>query len=321
MSELDESRILVKIAQMYYEDEMNQSEISRKLGVHRTTVSRLLKQAREDGIVQIKINSDQNQFIKLERKLEVNFGLKEARVVRSSSGEKEEIIKQRLGQAGAGVLNRIIKNDITVGFAWGTTLAALANQLLDYDCKSASAIITPLVGAPGDMKNEYHVNTIVSKVATAFNAKSRQLCVPAITSAKDTKEAIIKDANIKQILELWNKLDIAVVGIGAPIKSSNMVWTGYFDNQEIECLTQKDAVGDIASRFYDINGEVIDSFLSERTIAIELEKLRDLDYSIGIASSIEKVPSILGALRGGFINVLITDEITARQILEKDNED
>jgi DNA-binding transcriptional regulator LsrR (DeoR family) len=317
MSKDNESRILTKVARMYYIDEMNQSQIAKKLGVHRTTISRMLKKAREEEIVKIEIENDYNEYIELERKLEENFNLKEVCVVPSSSKQTEEVKKRNLGLAGVDLLKRIIKDGNIMGFAWGTTLAALAEELLAHkeECKSADLTIIPLVGGPGDMNNKYDVNTIISKVATTFNATERHLYVPAITSEKSTKEALIKDANIREVLEFWDKVDIAVVGIGTPIKSSNMIWTGYFGNEDIEYLTEKNAVGDICSRYYDIDGNIIDSYISDRTIAIELEKLQDINYSIAVAESVDKVPSILGALRGGFINVLITNEITARKLI------
>lgn len=314
MSKWEETRLLAKIAQMYYIENLTQTEISKKLGIYRTTISRLLKRAREKGIVEIVIKSDFGECLELEKLLESKFSLKEAVVIPSTDEQNEIILKQMLGKAGAEYLKRIVKDGDVVGFAWGTTMAAVANAL--SDCNSISANIIPLVGGPGNIESEYHVNTIVSKVASAFKAKGHYLYAPAITAEKETKKAIMNDNNLKSILELWNKVNIAVVGIGAPIKSSNLIWSGYFGNEDIEFLKKVNAVGDICSRFYDINGNIINSDLNDRTIAIDLEKLRNIEYSIGVAESLEKVPSILGALNGRFINVLITTERTAKLLIE-----
>lgn len=314
MGKWDETRILAKIAQMYYIDNLTQSQISERLGIYRTTISRLIKKAREEGIVSISIKCDDSDCFAMEKLIESTFNLKETIIVPSRNYTDEQISKKMMGNAGAEYLKRIAKDGDVIGFAWGTTMAALANEL--NDCNHITANIIPLVGGSGNAAGEYHVNTIVSKVSLAFGAKGHFLYAPAVTAEKETKKAIMADNNFKSILELWDKVDIAVVGIGAPIKSSNLIWTGYFGNDDIELLKQVKAVGEICSRFYDINGNIIKSDLDDRIISIELEKLRNVKYCIGIAESSEKVPSILGALKGGLINVLITTENTARLLLD-----
>jgi DNA-binding transcriptional regulator LsrR (DeoR family) len=318
----EEKRLIAKIATMYYIDDLSQSEIAEKVKIHRTTISRLLKRAREEGIVNISINDEYNECLQLEKRLEEVFNLKEACVIPSLSGQSEAVIKKRLGAVAAELLLRIINKNDVVGFAWGTTMAAVAESLLEKDVKRESVTVIPLVGGPENLKSEYHVNTIVSKVATGLKAKSLYLYAPAITANKKIKDTIIQDDSIKKIVELWDKVNIAVVGIGAPLSSSNMIWSAYFrgntGNDDREILEKEGAVGEVCSRFYDINGRIIKSVLDDRTISIDLERMRHIPYSIGVAESVEKVPSIYGALKGGFINILITSEVTARRLLEFD---
>ncbi|GMG95430.1 sugar-binding transcriptional regulator [Tepidimicrobium xylanilyticum] len=313
MKSWDDERLLVKVAQMYYYNNMSQSEISKRLGIYRTTISRMLKKARESGIVTIHINSKFNYCYELEDKLESEFNLKECIVVPENTVEGESG-KRLAAKAGADFLKRIVKDGDNVGFAWGSTIAYLSDEL--KNCRPTSINVVPLVGGPGNIVSDYHVNTIISKVAKAFNCKAHYLYAPAITEKKETKEAIISDSNFRSILKLWDKVNIAVVGIGSPAKSSNMIWMGFFENEDFTYLEKENVVGDICSRFYDINGKLIESDINDRTIAIELEKLRDMEYSIGIAESLGKVPAILGALRGRYINTLITTEGTAKLLLD-----
>lgn len=318
MSDREETKLLCRIASMYYIEDMTQSQISANLGIHRTAISKLLKKAREEGIVTIKIKDDINECFELEGIVEKTLGLKEAIILHSYPGQSEDSIVQNLGEFGAEFLKRVLKDGDVIGFAWGRTVSAVASQL--YHCKKVFANVIPLVGGPNNLDNEYHVNTIVSKASTAFGAKPHYLYAPAITYEKKTKDAIMEDKNFKDILELWEKMNKAVVGIGSPLKSNNLIWTGSFKSHETDILDKNGAVGDVCSRFYDINGNLVDDELKDRIIAIDPEKLKKMEYSIGIAESEVKVPSILGAIRGKYINVLITDEKTAKLLLELDKQ-
>lgn len=314
MSKWDETRMLVKIAQLYYIDNMTQSEISKKLGIYRTTISRLLKKAKDDGIVSITIKSDYNQCFELEKQIEKIFGLKEACIIPSEPKQTNVVKAQSLGYAAAEYLKRIAKDGDAIGFAWGTTLASMAKELTN--CKPISANIVPLVGGFSDSESENHVSTIVSKVANEFKAKAHYLYAPAITSDKIIKDAIVKDANYKNISQLWEMVNIAFVGIGAQSSSSNLLWNSEYRNGSTMDVDNNNAVGEICSRFYDINGNIVNSELNDRTIAIELDRLKKLKYSVGVAESHEKIPSILSALKAKFINVLITTDETARLLLD-----
>lgn len=313
MNEREERKLLVKIAQMYYEEDMTQSTISKELNIYRTSVSRLLKKAREEGIVKITINSNVDETFDLERRMEKLFGLKEVIISPVKANQSETEKKKAIGRAGAELLKRIIKKDDIVGFAWGSTLAAMVGEF--SNCGKKEAHFVPLVGGPGLMDTRYHVNTIVYNIANDFGGTAYFIDAAAVVEKKETKDDIIQSHYFEKITELWRDVTIAVVGIGNPNKSSNLIWAGFCGNQEIADLNQRGAIGDICSRFYDINGNLISSDLSDRTIAIELENLKSIPYSIGIAESVEKAPSIIGAIRGKYINTLITTEETADAIM------
>lgn len=306
-----ERRLLIKVATMYYLDNMKQGDIAEKLGVNRTTISKYLKKAMDAGIVRISIASD--FYENLEAALEKKFGLKEVYIV-PSNVEAEEV-KTNMGKAGLAFLKRIIDDHQVVGFAWGTAMAAVSKCAAQERCNAVNADIVPLVGGPENMDSEFHVNTICYKVAAAFKARSHYLYAPAITKSPEIRNAIMEDVNYTKIIQYWDKMDIAMVGIGAPVKSSNLVWAGNFGRESIDELAQAGVIGEICSVFYDINGQVVSTGLSERIIAIPLDKLRKLKYCIGIAASPEKVPAIYGAVRGNLINVLILDEETAKLLL------
>jgi DNA-binding transcriptional regulator LsrR (DeoR family) len=315
MNKHEEKRLLIKIARMYYEDELTQSQIAKKLGIYRTTISRMLKRAREEGIVTITIQSGSDRIYQLEQVLEERYQLKEAIIVPSRLGQSEAEKKTAVGRAGAELLKRIVRDGDVVGFAWGSTLASMVGQF--DDTRKRSADFVPLVGGPGPIDTKYHVNAIVYNVANAFGGQAHFIDAAAIVEKKVTKEEIVSSNYFRQILALWDRLTIAVVGIGAPNSSSNMIWSGFFGEKEIEELNHLGAIGDICSRYFDKEGKQLDADVNKRTVAIELDKLKELEYSIGMAESADKVPSIIGAMKGKYINILISNQETAEAILDR----
>ncbi|OXS78651.1 sugar-binding transcriptional regulator [Domibacillus enclensis] len=315
MDSREERRLLVRVAQMYYEEDMTQSQISKELGIYRTSISRWLKKAREEGIVKITINKDIDETFDLEQKLMKLFQMREVIVVSAKKDQTADDKKKAIAAAAGDFLKRIIKDDDVVGFAWGSTVASMLGEFVNVPKKDAHFV--PLVGGPGPMDTKHHVNTIVYKIAEDFKGRSYFIDAAAVVERKETKDDIVKSNYFEKIAELWGQLSIAVVGIGNPNQSSNLVWAGFCGEQDIDVLNSNGAIGDICSRFYDIDGNEIKSELSDRTIAIDINKLKETQYSIGVAESIEKAPSIIGALRGGYINTLVTTDETAIEILRQ----
>lgn len=308
-----ERRILIKVANMYYTEHMKQSDIALRMGIDRTTVSKYLTKARQTGIVKISVVQD--SFDEFEAALEKRFKLKEAYVVPKSYDM--QVVKKNMAKAGLNLLRRIVGDGQVIGTAWGTTISELADLAEQEKLPVLDCDFVPLDGGPENIESEFHVNTLCYKLARAFTARSHYIYAPAIARTAEIKEAIVQDVNYEKISAFWSRLNIAIVGIGAPVKSSNLVWTGGFGRDAIESLARTGAVGEICSVFYDINGRPAQTPFSDRIIAIDLDTLRSLPYSIGMAASREKVPAIMGALRGRLINVLITDEETARILLNE----
>ncbi len=308
-----ERRILVKVANMYYSENLKQSDIALRMGIDRTTVSKYLKKALKEGIVKISVERD--SFDELEAAMEKRFNLKESYIV--SKSYDLQLVKQNMAQAGLGLLRRIVNDHQIIGTAWGTTIGELAKQAEQSKLPQVDADFIPLDGGPESINSEYHVNTLCYQMARAFGARSHYIYAPAIAKTAEIRDAIVQDVNYEKISSFWEKLDIAIVGIGAPVKSSNLVWAGSFGREAIESLAHTGAVGEICSVFYDINGNPVTTPFSDRIIAMDIRKLRNVKNSIGMATSREKVPAIMGALRGHLINVLITDEETAKILLNE----
>ena len=313
----EEERLLYKIAKLYYEEDYTQAQISKELGIYRTTIGRMLKKAKNEGIVKIEVKSKVNEQIEIEEKIRSYFGMKEIVIVPSKNALTRFDIEGLIGKACSELLNRVVHDKDVIGLAWGTTLGNMVSRLTDITPKNVECV--PLVGGPGEMNVEYHVNAIVYKLAEIFNGKSYFIDAAAVYRSKETTREILEASFMKKILELWENLTVAIVGIGSQTSSSNMVWSGMLGESDQNLLESHHVIGDICSRFYTLDGELIESQLSERTISIQLEKLKELNYSIGVAHSRDKAESIIGAMRGKFINVLITDEETAAEIIKSMN--
>ena len=308
-----ERRILIKVASMYYLEHMKQNDIAKKFGVERTTISKYLKRALDKGIVTITVANE--KFEDLEAAMEKRFGLKECFIVPKSYDLLA--VKQSMGLAGLQLLRRIVSNNLVIGLAWGTSIRELTRYAENSKLPKIDSDFIPLDGGPENIDSEYHVNTLCYELAKAFGGRCHYIYAPAITRTAEIRNAIIQDSNYEKISALWEKLDIGIVGIGAPVKSSNLIWMGEFGKQAIESLRTTGAVGEICSVFYDKNGREVQTDFSDRIIAVGLDKLRNLNYSIGMATSREKVMSIIGACKGQLINVLITDENTAKLMLNE----
>lgn len=310
----DENKLLFKIAQMYYEQDMTQSQISKELNIYRTTISRMLKKIREKGIVNIVINYELVRSYNMEQELKEKFRLEEAIVVPIDETQSKETKLKAIGQACAHFLDGIVQPDDVIGFSWGSTLAAVVEAL--PPAKKPNTICVPMIGGPaGSLESQYHVNTLVYEASRKWGGESIMIDVPAILDQKEIKQAITASAHFQQIQEIWSKLSIALVGIGSPAISSGSNWLAFYGNTFLEEMKRVHAVGDICSNFFDKYGNVLETEIAERTISIDLDLLKNTRYTIGAAESPEKASAIAGALNGGYLDALVTTEETAKALL------
>lgn len=306
----EDLRLITKIAHMYYNDDQTQLYIAKKLGISRPKVSRLLKKAREMGIVTISVNSSFT-YPELEKKIEKIYGIREAVIV--NYVKEEDVLKDMLGKAAAAYFMRILEDKTTVGFSWGTTLQKMTDHL--YSNQAFDIDFVSLIGGIGNTNIDVHSNQITLKCARILGGKAHPLHAPAVVDSVNVKETICSDKKIKEVLELGSKADIALVGIGQP-GSPTMNKAGYFTPKDIEQLRQAGAVGDLCSAFFDIEGNRCDVDINNRIIGIDLEQMKNIPIVIGVAGGEKKKDSILGALRGGYLDVLVTDVETGNYLVK-----
>lgn len=308
-------RLMVKCAQMYYDEGLNQGEIAEKLQISKSSISRILSSAKDKNIVKISVvNPIKNQYINLEKQMEKKFKLKEAIIVDSMTNEPEEI-KRELARAAAEYLKRVIKDDQIIGVTWGTTLSKIP-EYVKNDRRNKVTFI-PLVGGVGETNIEIHSNSIALELSKKFKGESRMLYAPSIVDNENRKEIFIHDKNIQAFFELMKKADIALMGIGFPLlNTSTLIESGYFTLDDIEDLERQGATADICSMFIDKYGSGDKFELNKRIIGISLESLKKVPLKIGVAGYIEKKKAILASIVGGYVDVLIVDNKTAEAVLD-----
>ena len=305
--------LIAEICRMHYLDNLSQNEISFNLRISKSAVSRLLKEGRDKGIVTFHIKDYEDRLSSLEDKLEQSFKLKEAVVVSDEEITSEESMKKKVAKAAAILLQRRIREDDTITVSWGTTLAEVAKAL--NPSSHLSIDIVPLLGGIDITGRNIHSNEIARRASEAFKGKYYVLNAPVFVSNLKTKEIFEKEKSIKTVINKAKLADIAVVGIGSPKQSSTMIKRGYFSFREFTRLNDKGVVGDICTNFYDTRGNILNLSLHNKMIGLGLKELNHIPIVIGVACGEDKKEAILGALRGGYVNIIVTNKRVAGYLI------
>lgn len=314
MGQLENKRLLVKVATLYYQEELTQQEISEALRISRPKVSRLLRQAREQGIVQITIVKPSGVFPHLERALEQRYGLQEAVIVEVQDYTSPNAVAGEIGAAAAEYLHRTIQPGDVVGVSWGRTLAAMVNACRP-EAKTGTAVVQ-ITGGLGPPVSEVHASGLATRLAAALGAEVHLLAAPGVVDSPEAREALLRDSHVHRTLELARRASMVFVGIGTPSRDSIVMQIGeILAWDEMEHLLEMGAVGDVALHYFDIKGRPVEG-MSSRVIALPPDQLKKIPRRVGVAGGTGKFEAILGAILGGWINCLITDHVTAQRLLE-----
>lgn len=307
-----EMELLVKVARLYHESHLSQGEIAKKINVSRPTVSRMLTQASERGYIKTVVIDPFESVQNICTELKSKFKLKDIVIVQSTNTGAREA-KKAIGAVAANYLLGILKPNDIIGISWGTTMYEVAKAMKQSVVENVTVV--QLNGFLYDNTSNDFVFGVVKGIGDRLNARVNYLYVPAFVSSTKIKSAFMDDRNIRNILELAKKSNIALFGLGYPDRSSMVSQYGYISNDELEQLYSAKVAGDICCRFFNVNGKIINNELNERTVSISLEELKRKEYSICVVIGKSRAMGIAGALRGGYVNVLITDEETAKEVL------
>ena len=320
MARIDELRLMAKVARMYYRDGLRQVQITDRLNIHQSTVSRLLKRAETEGIVRMTLTMPSGLHPELEDALQSSFGLREAIVV--DAGDHEDLIVRDLGAAAAFYLETTLKARDVVGISsWSAALLAMVEAIHPGPRTGVSQVVQ-ILGGIGNPGAELHATQLTRRLANLLGGVATLLPAPGAVGSADARRVMLKDRYVQEAIAVFKSITVALVGIGSVTPSKMLAASGnVFSSKELKSLSERGAVGDICLRFFDANGAPVVTPLNDRVIAIELSDLKRVDRVVGIAGGRRKFAAIRGALRGRRVNVLITDKGTAERLVKSASAD
>ncbi len=308
MIESAEELLLIS-ANLYYIEGLTQEEVAAKLGLSRVAVTRMLRKARDEGLVQITVKKPMPELYRLALALERRYRLRAAIVAPCRDSPAESM--GALGRAGAELLERLITPGCRIGVAWSATVSAI----LPYVRKTS---VKP--GRINELAGTYLTTGIPYVVSWPLGEKLgvsvESIPMPVLVRNGRVKEMMIQEPAISSALESAAKVDLAFVGLGNISRNSSIMRTGYIGEEHLEEFASKGAVGDILMRYYDASGRYIPMSFEDKTVSLEWEKITKLPFVVAMAFGPDKLEAIAGALAGGIIHGLVTDCRTAEILLE-----
>ena len=316
MTRLNELRLISRVAQMYHLEGRRQAEIAQHLRLSQATVSRMLKRAEAEDIVRTSVTPPAGTYSELEGALREKYDLPEAIVVECTE-DRDGAIMARIGEAAAHLLEVTLAPGEIIGVSsWSQTISKMVENI--HPLKSAQAkYVVQTLGGMGDPSVQTHATQLTTRLARLTGAEPKLLPVQGVTTSREAKLLMQADPFVRETMDLFGSITLAIVGIGAVEPSELLARSGnIFSSRELSDLAEAGAVGDISLRFFDKNGKPVKTPLDDRVIGLPLEDLERVDRVIALAGGSKKTDAIAGALRVGVIDMLVTDKFTAQRLID-----
>lgn len=310
--------LLGKVSALYYLRHHTQQEIARRLRVSRPTVSRLLREARDLGYVQITVASPPGLHLDLETRIEDRYGLESVHVVEGGASQSAEVLRRQLGAAAAQYLARAVRPGETIGLAWGATLSAMVDAMVPI--ATANTRVVQILGGVGAPDAPEYGAELVRRLARQLEAQAVLLPAPGIVATSAVRDVLSKDKHVRAALDELDSLDIVFVGLGS-LASNAVLNDGHtLSRQARKELQARRAVGDIALRFFDSRGAPVLTGLDDRMLGITTEQLRKAERVVAVAGGTDKFDAIAAGLQAKIVDVLITDRVTAEALARRERD-
>lgn len=303
-----ENSLIIKVAWKYYNEGMTQNEIAESLNLSRMKVIKYLEIAKANNIIQFKINLDKFVNMDLQNHIKQKYYLQDIYIVPASN----QNLLDSLTKAAAQYIEDRITSDTMINVGYGQAVSRTLGHLnistkYKVTFVSLSGGVRFYIPTTVDSSSDYYTNP---------NYNHYIMPAPLLVSTEHLAEQLIKEKPIKKIFEMIPYSNITLIGIGALNEQATIVKEGYLNTNEIEIFKSMGAAGDLLSQFYDINGKVLDFKLHKQLVSTDIHLLKSLNQVVAVAGGLEKRDAIIGALKGGYIDVLITDEVVAKSLIE-----
>lgn len=310
-SESRTDRLRIRAAWMYFVEQMTQNEIADVLGVGRVTIVRMLADARARNEVKISIESELSEIVRLERALEKTFGLQQALVAPLSTPDADPI--PAISAKTGSFLSDTMKSGMRVGVGWGQTLFSSlpfisAKSLTDFK-------VISLLGGVGVVRR-YNPAEFAWRFAQIFQGDGYLIPTPAVVDSVETKIALVERCGLQEVFEMANVLDAVLLSVGGIASATTFSRGGFLKEADREALLARGAVGDLLFHFFDRNGDLVDHPVNSHVMSVDVDRLRKAPIRILTSGGAEKTEALLGAMNLIAPTILITDEESARRMLE-----
>lgn len=303
---------MLRITGKYYIQHMSQKDIAEQEGVSVPTVSRMINRAMESGYVNISIDYSFLSEDELAKEIKRRYGLRDV-VITPVIIEDPQAVLLDTCKAAVAFLQKYLQSGMIIGTAWGRTMKCLASCIGKMDLEDIKVI--QVNGRSAEVAIAKGADAMVNALITATGGQGYTIPTPAVVDDVQMADMLRNDSGVRKVLELAEQCNVAIFSVGVMSKDSIMSKSGFLDNGMYERLLERGAVGDIASGYFDYNGNIIDQELAKRRISLPLEKIQQIPEKICIASGKEKARALHGAIEGGFVDYLYADEELGRMLL------
>jgi DNA-binding transcriptional regulator LsrR (DeoR family) len=307
----EEYRLCVRVAKLYYEHELTQNEIGERLGYSRVKINRVLRQARQAGILEVRINAPSNFYFDLENALIEKFSLRDVLVVIDEA--PGPALYSSLARGAASWLKQRLEPGLRIGLGLGRTISYLPQVF--YCDRPVACIFTEVVGAASSHPDSFESYNVTSKMAELCGGKAEFFYAPTFVSDAELKGRLMREPSVIVALERARSAQIVIQSVGPVDRSALLFLHRYITESDLEELRRAGAVGDALGHYFDARGQHISYYTDEHVIGLDLQDLKQIPWSVVIAGGPEKMRPIEAAISGKLFNVLITDRRTALALL------
>jgi deoxyribonucleoside regulator len=310
----DRRAALAAVAEMYHLDGLSMREIAERRHVSRSTVSRMLTQARERGVVEIAVHHSERRSSEVARTLEEQHGV-HAEVVPVATGTSEVDRLEQVALRGAEHVRAVFGSDMTLVIPWGTTVAAVARHLIPR--RTTGSRVVQLNGSGNTYSSGIaYASSIIDLFGAAFDASVHHFPVPAFFDDAATRRAMWRERSVQRVLQMQRHADVSLSSVGSLGSEvpGHLYRSGYLERADVERLAEQGVVGDVGSIFLRSDGTTTGIDLNERSSGMPLPQLRRIPRRILVATGHAKVPAVHAALLAHAVTDLIVDHDLAVEL-------